>query len=334
MILVLGGAGYIGSHMVKCLLQHGEDVLVMDTFEKGYRAALVGGAVVEGDLRRREDLDGVFRKYSVECVMHFAAYAAVGDSVRNPAVYYENNVVGCYVLLEAMRAHGIKKMIFSSSAATYGEPREIPIPESHPKEPTNPYGETKLVMEKMLRWYDGPYGIRSISLRYFNAAGADPEGQIGEDHEPEEHLIPVALLATLGKRDRLSVFGDDWPTPDGTCIRDYVHVCDLAEAHWLALNALRQGAGSTAYNLGNGQGFSVKSVVGIVEKVTGRKVPIQFVGRRPGDPARLVASSERIRTELGWRPKYPELETIVQHAWAWRKANPDGYRSRGGAAHR
>ncbi|MGD1020851.1 MAG: UDP-glucose 4-epimerase GalE [Verrucomicrobiia bacterium] len=325
MILVIGGAGYIGSHMVKWLVQHGEDVLVMDNFEKGHREAVTGVRVVEADLRRREDLDKVFRQYDIECVMHFAAYASVGDSVRNPATYYENNVAGCYTLLEAMRARNIDRMIFSSSAAVYGEPKEIPIPEHHQKVPTNPYGETKRVMENMLQWYDVAYGMRSISLRYFNAAGADPDGRIGEDHDPEEHLIPVALLAALGQRDQLSVFGTDWPTPDGTCIRDYIHVCDLAEAHHLAINALRAGAKTTAYNLGNGQGFSVKDVIRVVEEVTGRTVPVKATPRRPGDPARLVAGSERIRQELGWRPKYAQLEVIVQHAWNWRKANPNGY---------
>jgi UDP-glucose 4-epimerase len=324
-ILVTGGAGFIGSHMVNCLLQHGEDVLVMDTLEKGHRAAVLGGEFIQGDVRSRQDLDRVFRQHPVECVMHFAAYASVGDSVRNPATYYDNNVVGCFALLEAMRAHRIQQMIFSSSAATYGEPTETPIPEDHAKAPTNPYGETKLVMERMLQWYDIAYGIRSISLRYFNAAGADPEGRIGEDHNPEEHLIPVALLAALGRREKLSIFGTDWPTPDGTCIRDYVHVCDLAEAHHLALNALRHGARTTAYNLGNGHGFSVKEVVAVVQKVTGHTVPIQAVARRPGDPARLVASSARIRKELGWRPSYPDLEVIVSHAWKWYQTHPGGY---------
>jgi len=326
LILVIGGAGFIGSHMVKCLLGHGEDVLVMDTLEKGHRAAVMGGAFVEGDVRKPADLQRVFRLYSVECVMHFAAYASVGDSVRNPSAYYENNVLGCFTLLEAMRAHGISQMIFSSSAAVYGEPSEIPIPEDHTKDPTNPYGETKLIMEKMLQWYDVAYGIRSISLRYFNAAGADPEGRIGEDHRPEEHLIPVALMTALGKREKLGIFGTDWPTPDGTCIRDFIHVDDLAEAHYLTLGALRQGGKTTAYNLGSGQGFSVKQVVEVVEKVTGRKVPLQNLARRPGDPARLVASSARIREECGWRPAHADLETIVAHAWNWRRANPDGYR--------
>jgi UDP-glucose 4-epimerase len=327
MILVIGGAGYIGSHMVKCLLEHREDVLVMDNLEKGHRDALLGGKLIEADLRRREDLDRVFRQANVECVMHFAAYAAVGDSVRNPAKYYENNVVGCYTLLEAMRVHKIDKLIFSSSAATYGEPMTVPIPEDHPKNPTNPYGETKWVMERMLQWYGHAYGIRSISLRYFNAAGADPEGLIGEDHDPEEHLIPVALLAALGKRDKLKIFGTDWDTPDGTCIRDFVHVSDLAEAHFLALQALRNGAQTNAYNLGNGCGFSVKEVIGAVQKVIGRTVPAEAAPRRPGDPARLIASSQRAKTELKWDPKYPQIDVIIQHAWRWRKSMPNGYRA-------
>jgi UDP-glucose 4-epimerase len=325
MILVIGGAGYIGSHMVKCLLQRGEEVLVLDNLEKGHRAAVVGSNLVEGDLRRRDDLEKVFRSHPIECVMHFAAYASVGDSVQNPAAYYENNVAGCYTLLEAMRAHKIDQFIFSSSAAVYGEPITVPIPEDHPKNPTNPYGETKWVMERMLQWYGGAYGIRSISLRYFNAAGADPEGVLGEDHHPEEHLIPVALLAVLGKRGKLRIFGTDWPTPDRTCIRDYIHVSDLADAHYRALQALRKGAGTTAYNLGNGHGFSVMEVIHAVEKVTGQTVSAEAAPRRAGDPARLVASSERIKTELGWNPRYPELEIIIQHAWNWRKTHPDGY---------
>lgn len=328
MILVIGGAGYIGSHMVKRLCQQGEDVLVMDNLEKGHSEALVGGRLVNADLRRRDDLERIFQQYEVECVMHFAAYASVGHSVQNPAMYYENNVIGCYVLLETMRTHKIDRLIFSSSAAVYGEPVTIPIPENHPKNPTNPYGETKWVMERMLQWYGEAYGIRSISLRYFNAAGADPEGQIGEDHKPEEHLIPLALLAVLGKRDKLRVFGTDWATPDGTCIRDFVHVCDLAEAHLLALQALRKGAGTTAYNLGNGYGFSVKEVIRTVEKVTGKKVPVESAPRRPGDPAQLVAGSVRIKAELGWVPRYAQLATIIEHAWNWHKSNPNGYRHR------
>jgi len=326
MILVIGGAGFIGSHMVKCLLQHGEKVIVLDNLEKGHRDAVIGAELIEADLRRRDQLETVFQQHDVECVMHFAAYASVGDSVQNPAKYYENNVTGCYTLLEALRAHKIDKMIFSSSAAVYGEPITVPIPEDHPKNPTNPYGETKWVMERMLQWYGRAYGIRSISMRYFNAAGADPEGKLGEDHAPEEHLIPVAFLAALGKRDRLRIFGTDWETPDGTCIRDFIHVNDLAEAHFLALQSLRKGNATTAYNLGNGQGFSVKQVIDTVEKVIGREVPVEAAPRRAGDPARLIAGSTRAKAELGWNPHYPELETIIQHAWAWRKVMTNGYR--------
>jgi UDP-glucose 4-epimerase len=325
MILVIGGAGYIGSHMVKCLLQHQEDVLVMDNLEKGHRDALLGANLIKADLRRREQLDRVFQQHAVECVMHFAAYASVGDSVQNPSKYYDNNVVGCYTLLEAMRVHKIDKLIFSSSAAVYGEPITVPIPEDHPKSPTNPYGETKWAMEKMLQWYGQAYGIRSISLRYFNAAGADPEGLIGEDHDPEEHLIPVALLAALGKRSKLRIFGTDWETPDGTCIRDYVHVADLAEAHFLALLSLRNDGRINAYNLGNGQGFSVKEVIDAIQKVIGRTVPVEPAPRRAGDPARLIAGSSRAQAELGWKPIYPNLDIIIQHAWVWRKLMPDGY---------
>ncbi len=327
MILVIGGAGYIGSHMVRCLLQHGEDVLVMDNLGNGHRDALLGAKLIEADLRQREQLDRLLHDHAVECIIHFAAYASVGDSVKNPSKYYENNVAGCFNLLEAMRTHKINKLIFSSSAAVYGEPVTVPIPEDHPKNPTNPYGETKWVMERMLQWYGQAYGMRSVSLRYFNAAGADPEGLIGEDHDPEEHLIPVAILAALGKRDKLKIFGTDWDTPDGTCIRDFVHVSDLAEAHFLALQALRNGARTNAYNLGNGQGFSVKEVIGAVQKVIGRTVPVEAAPRRPGDPARLIAGSQRAKAELGWNPQYPEIEVIIQHAWAWRKSMPNGYRS-------
>ncbi len=325
MILVIGGAGYIGSHMVKYLRRQGEPVLVMDSLENGHRPAILDADFVQGDLRRRDDLDRIFQRHPVDCVMHFAAYASVGDSVVNPAKYYENNVTGCLTLLEALRAHNIRQMVFSSSAAVYGEPQVIPIPEDHPKNPTNPYGETKWVMERMLQWYGQAYGIRSISLRYFNAAGADPEGEIGEDHQPEEHLIPVALLAALKKRPHVKAFGTDWDTPDGTCIRDFIHVWDLAEAHWLAIRALRAGAATTAYNLGNGRGFSVRQVIQAVEQITQLPVCVDAAPRRPGDPARLVASNARFRAALGWQPKFPELEHIIRHAWAWRQRHPSGY---------
>lgn len=328
MILVIGGAGYIGSHMVKRLLQKGEKPLVIDNLENGHRPAVVTDQFVQADLRNRDDLDRVFRTYDIEVVMHFAAYAAVGDSVANPARYYENNVTGCLTLLESMRANNVDKLVFSSSAATYGEPQIIPIPDDHPQNPTNPYGETKLVMERMLKWYDIAYGIRSVSLRYFNAAGADPDGELGEDHRPEEHLIPVVLLAALGKRAGVKVFGADWDTPDGTCLRDYVHVFDLADAHQLAIDALRNGSATTAYNLGNGQGFSVREVIDAVSEVVGKPVPSESAPRRPGDPARLVAGCERIKSELGWAPQYADLSTIIQHAWNWRKNHPNGYAER------
>jgi UDP-glucose 4-epimerase len=325
MILVIGGAGYIGSHMVKFLLESGEDPIVLDNLELGHRKAVLCDELIEGDIRDRALLHRLFEDRDIECVMHFAAYAAVGDSVENPAKYYDNNVNGCFQLLEAMRAGGVDKIIFSSSAATYGEPMGIPIAEDHPQQPTNPYGETKLVMERMLKWYHRAYGVRSVSLRYFNAAGADPTGLLGEDHDPEQHIIPVVLQTALGKREAVKVFGTDWDTPDGTCIRDYIHVTDLADAHLRALNALRGGADVKAYNLGNGEGFSVKQVVETCEKVVGRPIPSVSAPRRPGDPARLVASSARARAELGWSPKYADVETIVQHAWSWMQKHPDGY---------
>lgn len=327
MILVIGGAGYIGSHMVKFLRQNGEQPLVLDNLELGHRAAVQDAELISGDIRDRELLRGIFRHNEIECVMHFAAYASVGDSVADPSKYYDNNVNGCHILLEAMREAGVSRIIFSSSAATYGEPQSIPIPEDHPQLPTNPYGETKLVMERMLKWYGKAYGIRSISLRYFNAAGADPDGELGEDHDPEQHLIPVVLQTALGKRDKVQVFGTDWDTPDGTCIRDYIHVTDLADAHLRALNALRNGAEVLAYNLGNQEGFSVTEVIQACERVVGKAIPCEAAPRRPGDPARLVASSERIKKELGWRPRFPALETIILHAWNWMKAHPNGYGS-------
>jgi UDP-glucose 4-epimerase len=325
MVLVIGGAGYIGSHMVKCLLEAGEEPVVLDNLDQGHREAVLCDELIEGDLRDRDLLDRIFRERDVECVMHFAAYASVSDSVADPAKFYDNNVLGCHTLLEAMRAAGVDEIIFSSSAATYGEPEQTPIQEHHPQLPTNPYGETKLVMERMLKWYWGAYGVRSVSLRYFNAAGADPEGKLGEDHDPEEHLIPVILQAALGKRDQVMVFGTDWETPDGTCIRDYVHVTDLCDAHMLALGALRDGADLLAYNLGNDEGFSVKQVIETCQRVVGRPIPWGPAPRRPGDPALLIASSALIRAQLGWVPQYPDLETIVRHAWSWMEAHPDGY---------
>ncbi len=325
MILVIGGAGYIGSHMVKFLLQKGEQVVVFDNFSTGHRKAVVGGHLEQGDLRNPDDLDRVFHKYPIECVMHFAAFIFAGESMRNPAKYYENNVLGCWRLMEAMRLHGVKQIIFSSTAAVYGDPLQIPIPEEHPLNPTNTYGETKRVMEGMLNWYGQAYGIRSIALRYFNAAGADPEGELGEDHRPEEHLIPLVLFAGLGRREHVAVFGTDYDTPDGTCIRDYIHVADLCEAHYLALQRLRKGAPSTVYNLGNGQGYSVLEVIRTAEQVIGKPIPTVYADRRAGDPVRLVASAEKARQELGWHPRYPDLATMIEHAYRWFLKHPNGY---------
>ena len=325
MILVTGGAGYIGSHTVKLLLDNGYQVLTYDSMELGHPEAVVGGTTIEGDLLDRDRLDRTLDEFPIDAVIHFAAYASVPDSVANPDKYFNNNVCGGLNLLDAMRAHDVDRIIFSSSAATYGEPLHIPIEESHPQNPTNPYGESKLAFEKILKWYDVAYGIRSISLRYFNAAGADPDGRIGEDHDPEQHLIPIVLQTALGQRECVKIFGTDWDTPDGTCVRDYIHVTDLADAHSLALRALANGTQTTAYNLGNGDGQSVKQVIETAGEVVGRKIPSEAAPRRPGDPARLVASSERLKKELGWKPRYPELHTIIETAWRWHSAHPKGY---------
>ena len=327
MILVTGGAGYIGSHTVKLLLERGYEVLIFDSLELGHKEALLGGKLIQGNLMNPQDVDNAFASHPIEAVIHFAAYASVADSVADPQKYFDNNIRGGLNLVNAMRKYGVNKIIFSSSAATYGEPLHIPIEETHPQNPTNPYGETKLMFEKILKWYDVAYGIRSISLRYFNAAGADPDGQIGEDHNPEQHLIPIVLQTALGQRESVKVFGTDWDTPDGTCIRDYIHVTDLADAHLLALEALQKGAGTTAYNLGNGDGHSVKQVIQVAEEVVGSKINWEPAPRRPGDPARLVASSDKLKKELGWKPKYADLHTIIEHAWAWHSTHPNGYRS-------
>ena len=326
MILVTGGAGYIGSHTVKLLLEAGYEVVTFDSMELGHPEAVVGGEVVSGNLLDRAKLDETFDRFPIEAVVHFAAYASVPDSVAYPDKYFRNNIGGGLNLLDAMRAHGVRRIIFSSSAATYGEPLEVPIPETHPQNPTNPYGESKLMFEKILKWYDVAYGIKSVSLRYFNASGADPEGRIGEDHDPEGHLIPIVLQTALGQRESVKVFGTDWDTPDGTCVRDYVHVNDLSDAHILALCGLEGGLETTAYNLGNGDGHSVMQVIETAESVVGRKINWDPASRRPGDPARLVASSDRLKRELGWKPRYPDLRTIIEHAWAWHSTHPGGYR--------
>ena len=324
-ILVIGGAGYIGSHTARLLADRDHDVVIFDSLELGHRQAVEGLPFVQGDYSDRDLLTQTLREHDIDAVMHFGAYASVGDSVKDPARYYENNIGGGLVILRAMLDAGVKTMIFSSSAATYGEPQVIPIPEDHPQKTTNPYGETKLMYERILRDYDAAYGLKSVCLRYFNAAGADPEGRLGEDHDPEQHLIPLVIDAALGRREDVKIFGTDWDTPDGTCLRDFVHVVDLADAHIRALEYLKSGGAGTAYNLGNGQGHTVRQVIEAVEKVTGRKVNATAAPRRPGDPARLVASCVRIKKDLQWRSQYADIETIIAHAYRWREAHPNGY---------
>ena len=324
-IMVTGGAGYIGSHTVAELLAKGEEVVIVDNLQQGHREAVLGGKLYVGDIRDADFLDTVFRENDIDAVIHFAASSLVGESMQLPGKYYHNNVYGTLCLLEKMNEYGVKKIVFSSTAATYGEPENVPILETDRTLPTNAYGETKLAMEKMMRWFDTAHGIKYVSLRYFNAAGAHESGRIGEDHSPETHLVPIILQVALGKRAHISIFGDDYATPDGTCIRDYIHVTDLADAHILAVEKLRAGGDSSVYNLGNGKGFSVKEVIDIAREVTGHAIPAVVEARRAGDPAVLVASSERGRTELGWQPKRDSLKQIIASAWAWHQANPDGY---------
>ncbi|MEK3719493.1 UDP-glucose 4-epimerase GalE [Paenibacillus sp. FSL H8-0034] len=324
-ILVTGGAGYIGSHAVAELLARNEDVVVVDNLQQGHREAVLGGKLYEGDIRDAAFMDTVFQDNQIEAVIHFAAHSLVGESMQNPAKYYQNNVFGTLCLLEKMNEYGVKKIVFSSTAATYGEPENVPILESDRTLPTNAYGETKLAMEKMMRWFDTAHQIKFVSLRYFNAAGAHASGRIGEDHTPETHLIPIILQVALGQRPHISIFGDDYATSDGTCIRDYIHVTDLADAHILAVEKLRNGGESSVYNLGNGTGFSVKEVIDIAREVTGHPIPAVVEARRSGDPAALVASSERARAELGWKPKHDQLKQIIETAWTWHQNHPGGY---------
>lgn len=324
-VLVTGGAGYIGSHTAAELLDRGEDVVILDSLVTGHKGSVLGGKLEVGDLRDGDFLDRVFRENEIEAVIHFAASSLVGESMKAPGKYYNNNVYGTLCLLEKMNQYGVKSIVFSSTAATYGEPERVPILESDRTEPTSVYGETKLAMERMIRWFEAAHGIRYVALRYFNAAGARPDGSIGEDHRPETHLIPLILQVPLGQREHITIFGGDYPTEDGTCIRDYIHVCDLAEAHVLAMNRLRSGGASAVYNLGNGKGFSVKQVVDIAREVTGHPIPVVIGDRRPGDPAVLVASSDRARAELGWNPKRDSLETIISDAWNWHRYHPEGY---------
>lgn len=316
-VLVVGGAGYIGSHMVKLLNLRGFEVTVLDNLANGHRDAVQGARFVLGDLYEREILDRLFGETHFDGVMHFASYIQVGESVREPAKYYRNNVFKTQNLLDVMVAHRVCNFIFSSTAAIFGEPIHIPMAEDHPKQPMNPYGRGKWMVEQMLEDYDTAYGLRSTCLRYFNAAGADPDGELGERHDPETHLIPLALQVASGRRPSITVFGDDYATPDGTCIRDYIHVNDLGEAHWLALQRLWEGGSSTAYNLGNGHGFSVREVIDTARAVTGREIPVEYGQRRPGDPARLVADARRAQAELGWKPRRADLATIIADAWRW-----------------
>jgi UDP-glucose-4-epimerase GalE len=327
-ILVTGGAGYIGSHAVKALRADGAHVVVYDDLSAGHRAATPrANAFVQGDIHDTARLRQVIREHRIEAVMHFAAWLSVGESVRKPAIYYHNNVTGALSVLEAMVQEGVGMLVFSSTAAVFGNPLETPITESHQRQPINAYGETKLAIERALPHYEQAYGLRSVALRYFNAAGADPDGELGEDHDPEQHLIPRAIDAALG-RDTFQVFGDDYETPDGTCLRDYVHVADLATAHQLALAALQRGLPTTQYNLGSGRPTSVREVMAAIERVTGTPVPHTIGPRRTGDPGVLYASSARMRSELGWRPRFEEIETIVETAWRWRVKYPRGYDDR------
>lgn len=324
-VLVTGGAGYIGSHTVAALHERGEEIVVLDNLQQGHKEALLGGKLYVGDLRDGETLDKLFSENQIDAVIHFAANSLVGESMKDPGKYYHNNVYGTLCLLEKMNQYGVKKIVFSSTAATYGEPENVPIDEYDRTTPTNAYGETKLAMEKMMKWFDTAHGVKYISLRYFNAAGAHASGKIGEAHDPETHLIPIVLEAALGKRPHISVFGDDYATEDGTCIRDYIHVSDLADAHVLALDALRKGVDSAIYNLGSSNGFSVKQVIDIAREVTGREIPVAMEQRRAGDPAVLIASSQRARQELGWNPQRSNLNDIIASAWSWHLNNPNGY---------
>jgi UDP-glucose 4-epimerase len=318
-ILVVGGAGYIGSHMVKQLLRSGHDVVTLDDLSTGYRDAVLGGSFIQGSIADGKLLDRVFAEHRYDAVFHFASFIQVGESVAQPAKYYANNLANTLNLLDAMVRNEIRHFVFSSSAAIFGEPRNVKIDEDHPVAPINPYGATKAMVEQILRDYDHAYGLRSVSLRYFNACGADPEAELGERHNPETHLIPLALQTISGRRQHLMVYGRDYDTPDGTCIRDYVHVCDLCDAHLLALEYMLDGAVSNAFNLGNGDGYSVQQVIDTIALVTGKAVSIVNGPRRPGDPARLVADSSKAKKALGWKPRFSGLDVIVSHAWSWEK---------------
>ncbi len=325
-ILVLGGAGYIGSHTVKRLIEHGEDVVVADSLLTGHIEAVDKKArFYKGDIRDGEFLDMLFTKEKIDGVIHFAASSQVGESMIKPLKYYDNNLYGTMKLLEKMVEHNIKNIVFSSTAATYGEPKNIPILESDPTIPTNTYGETKLSMEKMMNWVGKAHDLHYVALRYFNAAGASLDSTIGEAHFPETHLIPIILQVALGQRDAISIFGDDYPTKDGTCVRDYIHVTDLADAHILALKYLMNGGKSDVFNLGNGVGFTVKEIIEATREVTGKEIPEVIAPRRSGDPSTLIASSEKAKTVLGWKPELYDIKTIISSAWTWHLSHPHGY---------
>ncbi|MBR9647424.1 UDP-glucose 4-epimerase GalE [Clostridium tyrobutyricum] len=324
-ILVCGGAGYIGSHMVAHLLENNHNVVILDNLQTGHKDAILGGKFYLGNLKDSIILDKIFTENKIDAVIDFAANSLVGESVENPLKYFDNNIGSTISLLQSMNKHNIKYIVFSSTAATYGETENVPIQEQDKTFPTNPYGESKLAVEKILKWCDNAYGIKYTALRYFNACGAHINGKIGEDHNPESHLIPIILQAAMGKRDKIMIFGDDYNTEDGSCVRDYVHVSDLASAHLLALKRLQSGGESKIYNLGNGKGFSVKEVVEVAKKVTGINIKSEIADRRPGDPATLIASSNKAIKELGWNPKFNSLETIIDTAWKWHKNHPNGY---------
>ncbi|NCD34213.1 MAG: UDP-glucose 4-epimerase GalE [Spartobacteria bacterium] len=319
-LLVTGGAGYIGSITTEMLLDVGHDVTIFDNFQRGHRAAVDSrAAVIEGDLNDRSSIGRAMAAVKPDAVLHFAAFALVGESMEHPEWYFRNNVGGGMNLAEAMLENGVKKIIFSSTCATYGQPDVMPMDESMPQHPQNPYGESKLMFERILLWYQELHGLEPVFLRYFNACGATDK--FGEDHDPETHLIPLIMRVALGQRDKVYIFGDDYDTPDGSCIRDYIHICDLAQAHILAL----KGGIVGPFNLGNGGGYSVKEVIDVVREVTGHPIPAELAPRRPGDPARLIASAKKAHDVLGWDPKYPDIRSIAEHAWKWHQSHPSGY---------
>lgn len=328
-ILVVGGAGYIGSHMVKRLIEQGQEVVVVDNLSTGHRKAVDEKArFYEGDIRNHVFLKGVFDRENIDAVVHFAAFSIVPESMEKPLKYFDNNTAGMVALLEEMRDHDVKRIIFSSTAATYGVPEKSPIEETDRQAPINPYGESKLMMEKIIRWADQAYGIKFVALRYFNVAGAYPDGSIGEDHGPETHLTPIILQVAAGQRDQLKIFGDDYNTPDGTNVRDYVHVLDLVDAHILAINYLKAGNDSDVFNLGSSTGFSVKQMVEAAREVTGEPIPAEIAERRPGDPDSLIAASQKARDVLQWQPQYDDVKEIIQTAWNWKQQHPRGYEDR------